>query len=110
MNSQVRRISEDPVFWKMYRRGWYRGQIAKYYGCHSRTIGQVYEYCGLTAIGEQDKAPSDEEEEISANSLDLAPSIAVAAAIAREIYLEKLRNEPLEVTQKRVSEWRITQM
>ena len=56
------------------------------------------------------KAPSDEEEEISANSLDLAPSIAVAAAIAREIYLEKLRNEPLEVTQKRVSEWRLTQI
>ena len=110
MNAQVRAIAADPQFLVMFNQGMYRKDLAEHYGCKPRTIGQVYEYMGLTGIAKEDRAPSPEEETLSMSSLELAPTIAARAKVARELYLQKLRDEPLLVTQKRVQEWRATQL
>ena len=110
MKSQVNTIADDPQFLEMFNDGVSRQELARYYDCQPDTICQVYELLGLTGTGDKDSAPSPEEDALSMASLALAPSIAAKAKVAREIWLQKLREESLLATQKRVQEWRAKQL
>ena len=110
MKSQVNTIADDPQFLEMFNDGVSRQELARYYDCQPDTICQVYELLGLTGASDKDSAPSPEEDALSMASLALAPSIAAKAKVAREIWLQKLREESLLATQKRVQEWRAKQL
>lgn len=98
MTPKMRQIVDDG-FAEKYRAGWKYKALAQHFKCGAQVVCDLVRALKLRPRGRENKlnnAPTAEEEQASADSLDLAPLVALRAKEVKDLHIKFLRGEITE--------------